>query len=108
MSFTQGIIPKMRGIKIKAIIGEMMLCASLKLLAKKESVIKKEAKKMVSGNRSEKNKSIFKGCNIGPICEANSPIRDPMDIIASPILVIDKLAANKPEQTMSASFPKMI
>ena len=58
---TQGIIPKTRGTIIRAIMGEMMLCASLKLLAKRDKVSRKEAKKTVSGRRREKNMNRLPG-----------------------------------------------
>jgi len=85
-----------------------MLCASLKLLAKNESVIRKEAKKIVSGNSKEKKSTIFSGLSIGPIEDEILPNIDPIDTMAIAMLVTDKLAANNPEQTMSNNLPIII
>ena len=88
-----------------AIKGEMMLWASLKLLAKKERARRKEAKKMVRSRSNEKNKTIFMGCSIGPMEEGKSPIMEPMENKAMAMLVSDKLAANNPEHMVTNNFP---
>ena len=85
-----------------------MLWASLKLLANRDKVMRKEAKKIVSGSRREKNNSTFVGCSMGPIWEAKSPTIGPIDIMAKPILVSDRLAAKSPEQMIKANLPRII